>query len=324
MATITAPSGAPGPTAPFSAAKLTEAEVARNKKRNRIRRLPLLPALIFTVVVTQVPFLLTIWYSLQSWNLLHPTTKHFAGLDNYKTIFSDSLARTALLNTVILTLAPVLLSMLFGLGIALLLDRKVLGRGFLRTLVVSPFLVMPAAAALVWKFTLLDTQFGIVNWVLSPFGVHHVDWINSYPKATIITVLTWQWTPFMVLILLAGLQSQPSDVLEAARVDGANSWQIFRFMTLPHLRQYMELGIVLGSIYLVQAFDAIFMITSGGPGQKTTNIPYYLYEVAFRSFDIGRASAMGVVVVVLTILIATFALRTISGLFGDEGMEGRL
>jgi sorbitol/mannitol transport system permease protein len=296
----------------------------RSVRRNRIRRWPLLPALVFTIVVTQIPFLLTIWYSLQSWNLLHPQTKHFAGLDNYKTIFTDTIFRTAILNTVILTLAPVLLSLLFGLGIALLLDRKVLGRGLLRSLIISPFLVMPAAAALVWKFTLLDTQFGLLNWVLSPLGVNHVDWINTYPKATIITVLTWQWTPFMVLILLAGLQSQPGDVLEAARVDGATGWQVFRWMTLPHLRQYMELGIVLGSIYLVQAFDAIFMITSGGPGQKTTNIPFFLYEVAFRSFDIGRASAMGVVVVVLTILVATFALRTISGLFSDEGMEGRL
>ena len=238
-----------------------------------MRRLPLLPALIFTIVVTQFPFLLTIWYSLQSWNLLHPTTKHFAGLDNYKTIATDSLARTALLNTVILTLVPVLLSMAIGLGIALLLDRKVMGRGLLRSLIVSPFLVMPAAAALVWKFTLLDTQFGLINWVLKPFGVNHVDWINKYPKGTIITVLTWQWTPFMVLILLAGLQSQPTDVLEAARVDGASSWQIFRWMTLPHLRQYMELGIVLGSIYLVQGFDAIFMITSGGRGRRRRTSP---------------------------------------------------
>jgi sorbitol/mannitol transport system permease protein len=311
-------------TAPPTAQQQTKDVEQRSVRRNRVRRLPLLPALTFTIVVTQIPFLLTIWYSLQSWNLLHPTTKHFAGLDNYKTIFSDTIFRTALVNTVILTLAPVLLSLLFGLGIALLLDRKVFGRGLLRSLVISPFLVMPAAAALVWKFTILDTQFGLLNWVLKPFGVNNVDWINTYPKATIITVLTWQWTPFMVLILLAGLQSQPADVLEAARVDGASGLQIFRWMTLPHLRQYMELGIVLGSIYLVQSFDAIFMITSGGPGQKTTNIPFYLYEVAFRSFDIGRASALGVVVVILTILVATFALRTISGLFSDEGMEGRL
>jgi sorbitol/mannitol transport system permease protein len=313
MATMTAPTP-----------QITKQVEQRDTRRNRVRRIPLLPALVFTIVVTQFPFLLTIWYSLQSWNLLHPQTKHFTGLDNYKTIFTDTIFRTALLNTLIFTLVPVLLSLAIGLAIALLLDRKVMGRGLLRSLIVSPFLVMPAAAALVWKFTLLDTQFGILNWALRPFGVDHVDWINKYPKGTIITVLTWQWTPFMVLILLAGLQSQPSDVLEAARVDGAGSWQIFRWMTIPHLRQYMELGIVLGSIYLVQSFDAIFMITSGGPGQKTTNIPYYLYEVAFRSFDIGRASAIGVVVVFLTIVVATFALRTISGLFSDEGMEGRL
>src|SRR6266516_868251 len=299
-------------------------ERKRARHRNRIRRLPLLPALIFTIVVTQIPFLLTIWYSLQSYNLYEPFARHFAGLHNYAVFFVYPIFRVALVNTVILTLVPVLLSLLLGLGIAILLDRKVFGRGLLRTLIISPFLVMPAAAALVWKFTLLDTEFGMLNYVLSLFGVHHTDWINNYSKGTIITVLTWHWTPFMVLILLAGLQSQPADVLEAARVDGAGGWQIFRRMTLPHLRQYMELGIVLGAIYLVQAFDAIFMITSGGPGQQTTNAPYYLYEVAFRSFDIGRASAMGVVVVVITIVVATFALRTISGLFSDEGMEGRL
>jgi polyol transport system permease protein len=296
----------------------------RDRQRNRIRRLPLLPALVFTIVVTQIPFLLTIWYSLQSYNLYQPYARHFAGMHNYALIFKDSVFRAALLNTVILTAVPVLLSLLLGLCIAILLDRKVFGRGLLRTLIISPFLVMPAAAALVWKFTLLDTQFGLLNWVLSPFGAHHVDWINGHAKLTIITVLTWQWTPFMVLILLAGLQSQPGDVLEAARVDGAGTWQVFRTMTLPHLRQYMELGIFLGAIYVVQAFDAIFMITSGGPGQQTTNIPYYLYETAFRGFDIGRASAMGVVVVVATIIIATFALRTISGLFSEQGMEGRL
>jgi sorbitol/mannitol transport system permease protein len=288
-----------------------------------VRRLPLLPALIFTVVVTQVPFLLTIWYSLQSWNLLNPGSKHFVGLRNYQRIFSDSIFRTAVVNTVVLTAVPVMLSLVIGTGIALLLDRRVFGRGVLRTLIVSPFLVMPAAAALVWKFTILDPVFGVLNYALRPFGVHNVDWINIHPQATIIIVLTWQWTPFMVLIVLAGLQSQRQEVLEAARVDGAGDLRIFRSFTLPHLRPYLELGILLGSIYIVQAFDAIFMITSGGPGQKTTNLAYYLYEVAFRAFDIGRASAMGVVVVIATIAIATGALRLISSLFTDEGMTGR-
>jgi sorbitol/mannitol transport system permease protein len=288
-----------------------------------VRRLPLLPALVFMIVVTQIPFVLTVWYSLQSWNLLHPGTKHFVGLRNYKVIFTDTIFRTAVLNTIEFTIAPVLLSLVLGTCIAILLDRHVFGRGFLRTLIVSPFLVMPAAAALVWKFTILDPVFGVLNYFLRPFGFHDTDWINSHPQATIITVLTWQWTPFMVLIVLAGLQSQSQDILEAARVDGADGFRIFRSLTLPHLRPYLELGILLGSIYIVQAFDAIFMITAGGPGQKTTNLPYYLYEVAFRGFDIGRASAMGVMVVIATIIIATLALRLISSLFSDEGMAGR-
>lgn len=295
----------------------------RERARFAVRRYPLLPALLFTVVVTQLPFLITVWYSLQRYNLYHPDRNGFAWFHNYAVIFADSTFRSAMLNTVVLTAVPVLLSLLLGLGIALLLDRKVFGRGLLRTLIISPFLVMPAAAALVWKFTLLDPVFGIINWALSPFGVHQTDWINTHSKATVVSVLTWQWTPFMVLILLAGLQSQSQEILEAAALDGAGPLRIFRFFTLPHLRQYMELGIVLGTIYIVQAFDAIFMITSGGPGVATTNIPYYLYEVAFRSFDIGRASAMGVVVVVLTIVVSTAALRTIFGLFTDEGMAGR-
>jgi sorbitol/mannitol transport system permease protein len=305
-------------------AVLAERSVARSRRgEGWIRRVPLLPALTFMVIVTQIPFLLTVWYSLQSWNLLHPGTKHYVGLRNYKTIFSDHIFRTAVVNTVVFTVAPVILAIVIGTGIALLLDRKVFGRGVLRTLIVSPFLVMPAAAALVWKFTMLDPVFGVLNYFLKPFGVHKIDWINQHSQATIITVLTWQWTPFMVLIVLAGLQSQSQDILEAARVDGADGLRIFRSMTLPHLRPYLELGVLLGSIYIVQAFDAIFMITSGGPGQKTTNLPFYLYEVAFRGFDIGRASAMGVVVVIATIIIATLALRLISNLFSDEGMAGR-
>jgi sorbitol/mannitol transport system permease protein len=128
----------------------------------------------------------------------------------------------------------------------------------------------------------------------------------------------WQWTPFMMLILLAGLQSQSEEVLEAARVDGANAWQIFRKMTLPHLRQYLELGGLLGSIYLVNTFDSVFSITQGGPGTATTNLPYEIYLTTFRKFEYGEAAAAGVIVVILTIIVATFALRVISSLFRME------
>jgi sorbitol/mannitol transport system permease protein len=289
-----------------------------------IRRAPLVPALVFMFVVTQIPFLLTLWYSFQKYDLNYPSApRDFPTLYNYRAIFKDPTFRTAVLNTVLLTAVPVILSVVFGVGIALLLNRHVFGRGFLRTLIISPFLVMPTAAALVWKFTILDTTFGILNYVLRPFGVHNVDWIGVHSQETIITFLTWQWTPFMVLLALAGLQSQPQDILEAARVDGAGSWRIFRSLTLPQLRPYIELGVLLGSIYIVQAFEGIYVITQGGPSTDTTNLPYYIFQVAFQAYDIGRASAMAVVVVIATIAIATVALRAISSLFSNEGMSGR-
>jgi sorbitol/mannitol transport system permease protein len=293
-------------------------------QERRRRRAPLLPALIFTIIVTQLPFLVTLVYSFFSWNLLRPGSREFAWFENYQEVLTSSRTWHALLVTVLLTVGAVLASVLVGLACALLVDRKFLGRGICRTLLIAPFLVMPAAAALLWKTTMLNPVFGIVNWVLSPLGVGNVDWASQYPLFTIILVETWHWAPFMMLILLGGLQSQDRSVLEAARVDGATAFQSFRFLTLPHLRQFLELGVVLGSIYLVQTFDSIFMITQGGPGTATTNLPFELYQTAFRAFDVGEAAALGVIVVILTIIIATYALRVISRLFTDPVVASRV
>ncbi len=282
------------------------------------RRAPLLPALIFAIVMTQLPFLVTVYYSFQSRNLLRPGSGKFVGLSNYGKGFTDDLFRNAVFNTVKLTVSAVVLSMVLGIAFAVLLDKEFFGRGVVRTLLITPFLVMPAAAALLWKTSMFDPVYGLLNWVLSPFGVGDLDWASRFPMTSIVMLLTWQWTPFMMLIVLAGLQSQSPEVLEAAKVDGARPWATFRRITLPHLRQFIELGILLGSIFLVQTFDAIFMITQGGPGQATTNLPYFIYQQAFRAFDVGESAAAGVIVVAATIIIATFALRVISNLFEEE------
>ncbi|MGX6606680.1 carbohydrate ABC transporter permease [Micromonosporaceae bacterium Da 78-11] len=283
-------------------------------KERWVRRAPLLPALIFAIVVTQIPFLYTIYLSTLNWNALKPGKHPFVGLGNYANVLTDARLRAALFNTVVLTAGAVIFSMILGLALAILLDRKFFGRAVVRTLLITPFLVMPVAAALLWKHAIFNPAYGLLNGM---FG-GQTDWISSYPKAAVITTLVWQWTPFMMLILLAGLQSQSDSILEAAKVDGANSWQIFRQMTLPHLRQYLELGGLLGSIYLVNTFDAVFTITQGGPGSATTNLPYEIYLTTFRKFEYGEASAAGVIVVILTIIVATFALRVISSLFRME------
>jgi sorbitol/mannitol transport system permease protein len=275
------------------------------------RRGPLLPALIFMIVVTQVPFLFTLYYSTLSWNLVRPGSRQFVGLDNYIAVVKDSQFWSVALNTVILIVGVVVISAFFGLLLALLLDRAFLGRGIVRTLLITPFLVTPVAAALIWKTTILDPTNGILNWVLSLVGLGPVDWIGQFPLVMVMVELIWQWTPFMMLLILAGLQSMPRDILEASGVDGATAFQSFRELTLPHLRRFIELGVVLGAIYLVNTFDAIYMMTQGGPGIASANLPFYIYQRAFLGFDMGQAAAMGVVVVIFTIVIANFALRLI-------------
>jgi sorbitol/mannitol transport system permease protein len=291
---------------------------AQGARQRWVRRLPLLPALIYMIVITQIPFLVTLWYSLQNWNLLSSTKAKFTGLSNYGSVFTNSSYRSSLLVSVEMTAAAVIVSMLLAVTLALLLNQKVLGRGIARTLLITPFLVMPVASALLWKTTMLDPTYGLVNWLLSPFGVNHVAWLSSHPLGSIVVVLIWRWTPFMTLIVLAGLQGQPLDVLEAAQVDGAGPVVIFRRMTFPHLRPYIELGTLLGSIYIVNTFDEVYSMTSGGPGSSTTNMPYYLYEQAFQAYNVGGAAALGVITVILTMIIATFALRLIASVFRFE------
>jgi sorbitol/mannitol transport system permease protein len=318
----------------MSAQTLTAREPQTMSTRERWRRRgPLMPALIFTILVTQIPFLLTIAISTLNWNVLQPGDKNFlgfgryssfAGLGNYATVFTDARLRHAVINTIVLTAAVVVISSLIGLTLAVLLDRRFPGRGLARTLLIAPFLVMPVASALVWKHALYNPDYGlfngVLNWVAQLFGQEGPtkDWVSSFPMPAVIAALVWQWTPFMMLILLAGLQSQPGDVLEAAKIDRADGVQTFRFITLPHLRQYIELSALLGSIYVLQTFDAIYTITQGGPGSATTNLPYEIYLTMFRKYEYGEAAAAGVVVVIGSIIVATFALRVISSLFTEE------
>src|ERR1700678_2534108 len=282
------------------------------------RRLPLLPALIYVVVVTQVPFIVTLYYSFQNYFWNQPGGATWAGVSNYKEVFTDPNFRAALWRSVTMTALAVIFAMAIGVAFAVLLDRKFIGRGVVRTLIITPFLVMPAAAALVWAGPMLDPNFGLLNYLLQPFGVHHVAWLSTHALGSVIVVMIWQWTPFMTLIVLAGLQSQPPDVLEAAKVDGAGALATFRELTLPHLRPYIELGILLGSIYLVNAFDAVRLMTNGGPGTSTTNLPFYLYQQVNFAFNVGGAAAAGVVTVILTIIVATFALRMFARVFQFE------
>lgn len=302
---------------------MTAAEARANDVRRleRIegwkRRLPVLPALLFTIFVTQIPFLFTLFYSLTDWRIDKPEPREFIGVDNYTGLVDDRFFRDAGWVSVQMTVMAVLLSLIVGTGLALLLDRKFFGQGFVRTLLITPFLVMPVVAGFLWKSQMFNATFGLVNWVIEGLGAEPIEFATRYPLASVVTVLVWQWSPFMMLIVLAGLQGQDTSVLEAARVDGATSWGIFRQITFPQLRPYLELGTLLGAIYLVQVYDHIEVITGGTPGSK--NLPFYIAQRSIGGGNVfGLASAYSIVVVIASIIIANIGLRVLSNLLEGE------
>ncbi|MEV5428664.1 sugar ABC transporter permease [Streptomyces sp. NPDC052701] len=311
------------PPARVAAAPARQAARPPGRLRAWATRAPLLPALIFMIAVTQLPFVATLVISFYDWNALYPDQRHFAGLANYSEVLSTPELRKSVWTTVLLTVTVVLVSLVLGLLLALLLDRRFRGRAAVRTMLIAPFLLVPIAAALLWKHVLFNPEYGLFNGILHAIGgdgAPQPDWISEMPLAAVEASLIWQWTPFMMLILLAGLQSRDPQLVEAARMDGAGDWQVFVHITLPHLRRYLELGVLLGSIYIVQNFDAVYTITSGGLG--TANLPYTIYQTFYQAHENGLASAAGVIVVIGSIVLATFALRVVSSLFREEASRG--
>ncbi len=284
-----------------------------------VRRLPLLPALVFVIMVTQVPFAITIYYSVQRWNLLSMRAPRFVWLNNFVAAASDGVFRQAIGNTAVMTASIVASSILVGGLLAVGLQREFAGRALARTLAVTPFFVMPVAAALFWKTGLFDPTFGILGWITDEMGLGRLNWISQYPKLSIIVLTTWQWSSFALLILLAGLQSFPTEVSEAAAIDGAGRLYVFRRLMLPHLRPFLELTALLTSMYVLENFAAIALLTAGGPAYATTNLSYYVYLEAFSAFDLGRASAFGVVTLAIAIAMIMPMLKVVSGLFKEGG-----
>lgn len=283
------------------------------------RRGPLLPALVFTLVLTQVPFVLTIFYSFRRWNLLAGGEQGFNWGRNYVDVFTDAIFWKSILNTLLITGVSTIACIVVGLLIAMALNHSFPGRGLARTLAITPFFAMPVAVTLFWRSAMFDPTFGFFGFVSRTLGLPSVSWLSDYPLVALIILLTWRFCPFALLIMLAGLQGAPQDQLEAAQVDGAGVFRRFRYIVLPHLRPFIELASLLLAMNLIQTFGEIALLTAGGPAYATTNITYYIYLKAFNAFDFGFASALGVVSLVLTIALVSPALRLLSGIFQAEG-----
>lgn len=271
------------------------------------------PAVIFLLVWMIVPLAMTLYYSLQNYNLLMPSISGFAGIGNYELLLTDPTFWDSLLNTLQLVLICLIVTISLGLAFALLFHRNFPGRGVARTLAVAPFFVMPVVTGLIWKNMMFHPAFGLLAWLFRLVGVEPIDWLAHFPMTSIVVMISWEWTPFAMLVLLTGLQSLPEDQLEAVRLDGANKWHEFRHIVIPHLGQVLYVVVMLESIFFLTSFAEIYTTTSGGPGTATTNLPYYIFQGTFAQYDIGVSSAAAVGAVILANFFAIFLIRFVAG-----------
>lgn len=285
----------------------------------RDRRTLLYPALVVVGIITQVPFLLTIYLSTQSWTLIRPDLgRNFVGFENYaEQVFSGGFG-TILVQTLILSFVALALCCLIGLGLALLLNRDFRGKGLIQTLLVTPFFIMPTVTGLIWKNELFNPSFGLVTYFARLLGVEHFDPMAQHSLIMIATMVAWEWEPLFMLVLLAGLQAINEEEIEAAQLDGCSRLGIFRHIELPHLMPYYRVVILLGSLFILQIFGEIYVSTAGGPGNSSMNLPYLVYQTGLVGWQVGAASAIGVATLIITLVILTVLLRTMNAVAREE------
>ena len=276
-----------------------------------IGRLLLSPAVGLLFVWMIVPLAMTIYFSTLHYNLLNPGTEQFVGLENYTYFLTDPAFLASLYNTLILVGSVLVLSIGLGVLVALLLDQVVVGRSIVRLMVIAPFFVMPTVSALVWKNLLMHPVSGLLAYVAKSFGLTPIDWFAEAPLLAVILIVAWQWLPFAALILLTALQSLDEEQKEAADMDGASALSSFIYITLPHLARPITVVILIETIFLLTVFAEIFVTTGGGPGLATTNIAFLIYSQALIQYDVGTASAGGMVAVVIANILAFFLVRIV-------------
>ena len=269
------------------------------------------PAVLLLLGWMIVPLSMTIYFSLLRYNLLMPGTEEWTGIDNYKYFFTDPAFWPALTNTLMLVVGVLVITVGGGTLLALLLDQPFYGQGIVRILVIAPFFVMPTVSALVWKNMFMNPVNGLFAFIARTFGFAPIDFLAEIPLLSIIIIVAWQWLPFATLILLTALQSLSSEQLEAAEMDGAPPLSQFRAIILPHLSRAITVVVLIQTIFLLSVFAEILVTTNGGPGYATTNITYLVYAQSLLQFDVGLASAGGIVAVILANIVAIFLMRMI-------------
>ena len=274
-------------------------------------RVLIAPAVGLLFVWMIVPLAMTIYFSTRNYNLLEPGQDTFAGWDNYYYFLTDPAFIASLINTLVLVGSVLVITVVLGTFVALLMNLPIWGRNIVRVMVIAPFFVMPTVSALVWKNLLMHPVSGLFAWIMTSVGLQPIDWFANYPMLAVILIVAWQWLPFATLILLTALQSLDEEQKEAAEMDGAGAVSTFFYITLPHLARPITVVILIETIFLLTVFAEIFVTTGGGPGLQTTNIAFLIYSAALIQYDVGGASAGGLVAVVIANILAFFLVRLV-------------
>lgn len=263
----------------------------------------LIPMVVVLCTIMIFPLAYSFVVSLQDFQLTRIGQANFVGLENYINIFSNKSFWTAMRNTIVFVLIAVSLEFIIGFSLALLLHNKTTWlRGFFRSTLLTPMFITPIAVGLIFRF-LLNSQLGVIPQFLLSIGIH-IDWFS--PKQALFSIAlidVWQWTPFMLLLLLAGMETLPEEPFEAAIVDGARGWKLVRYITLPMMRPIILAAVVIRMLDAYKVYEYIYAITRGGPGEATESIQYYIYRVGFIYFRAGEASAMSYVLILVILLM---------------------
>ncbi len=269
------------------------------------------PSVVLLLLWMIVPLAMTIYFSFLRYNLLMPGMEEWAGFSNYYYFLTDPAFIQAIFNTLAIVVGVLLITVIGGIALAILLDQPMFGQGFVRILVIAPFLIMPTVAALVWKNMFMNPVNGLFAYLAKSVGLQPFDFLNSAPLFSIILIVAWEWLPFATLILLTALQSLDEEQKEAAQMDGAGAWSRFFYLTLPHLSRAITVVILIQTIFLLSVFAEILVTTNGGPGTQSTNLTFLVYAQALLQFDVGGASAGGIIAVILANIVAFFLMRMI-------------
>ncbi len=272
-------------------------------------RVMMAPAVFLLLVWMLVPLCMTLWFSVRDYRPLRGGDLGFVGLENFGRFVSSSAFWPAILTTLTIVGGVLLISIVFGILLAILLDQPMWGQGVVRILVIAPFFVMPTVSALVWKNMFMDPVNGLFAHLWRAFGADPVVWLSDVPTFSIILIVSWQWLPFATLILLTAIQSLDSEQLEAAEMDGANPLARFAFITLPHLSRAITIVILIQTIFLLAIFAEIFVTTGGAFGTRT--LTYLIFQRVLESQNVGLGSAGGVYAIILANIVAIFLMRIV-------------